>query len=114
MQFPIQHAAPSLKGKPPEELPHGLITPPPEVRQLVEEQRVKHSPEAFATGPRGELWMLNDWTIDYYFDGLNHKVIYRQTPEGPEVVAVGYDEVSAFEKAMPLEEQLTYEIYQGY
>ena len=40
------------QGQAPGKLPHGLITPPPEVRQLVEEQRAKYSPEAFATGPR--------------------------------------------------------------
>lgn len=114
MQFPIYHAALSLKGKPPEELPHGLITPPPEVRQLVEEQRARHSPEAFVKGPRGERWMLNYWTLDFYFDGLGHEVIYRETPDGPEVLAVGYDEVSAFEKVTPLEEQQNYEIYQDY
>ena len=49
MQFPIQHAAPSLRGKPPAELPHGLITPPEFVRQLVAEQKEKFGPEPFIT-----------------------------------------------------------------
>jgi hypothetical protein len=107
MQFPIYHAALSLKGKPPEELPHGLITPPPEVRQLVAEERAKHPQMADSY----ELWMLNNWTVDFYFDGLNQQVIYRETADGPEVVAVGYDEVAAFEKATPLEEQFKYQVY---
>jgi len=92
MQFPIQHAAPSLRGKPPEELPHGFIPIPPEVRQLVEEERPKWSPEAFAKSEVGELWMLNYWTLDFYFDGLGYEVIYRETPDGPVVEAVGSDE----------------------
>ena len=59
--------------------------------------------------------MLNYWTIDFYFDGLNHEVIYRETPQGPEVVAVGYDErFRLTRKATPLEEQLNYEIHPGY
>ena len=50
--------------------------------------------------------ILNEWTIDYYFDYLGHDVIYRQTPEGPEVLAVGYEEEIRLRKTMPLEEQL--------
>ncbi len=91
MQFPIQNAAPSLRGKLQAELPHGFIPIPPEVRQLVEEERATMLPQAF-NGPRGQLWMLNYWTLDFYFDDLGYEVIYRETPDGPVVVAVGSDE----------------------
>ena len=40
LTFPLHNAALDLKGKPPEELPHGLLAIPPEVRELVERERV--------------------------------------------------------------------------
>jgi hypothetical protein len=101
MRFPIYSAAYFLYGKPPEELPHGLLTIPPEVRELIEERRAEYSPEVFA---KVEITMLNDETIGWYFSDLGHEVIYRETPRGPEVLAVGYEEVLALKKMMPAEE----------
>lgn len=97
--------APSLQGGPkrPAELPHGLITPPDYVRELLDKERAKHPPEAFA---RFEERLLNEWTLQYYFDYLGHEVLYRITPQGPEVLAVGFDEILAFTKDMPLDERL--------
>jgi hypothetical protein len=37
--------------------------------------------------------MLNEWTLQYFFDDLGHEVLYCPTPKGPEVLAVGFDEV---------------------
>jgi hypothetical protein len=96
----IDPAAPSLQGKLPklpEDLPHGLITPPEKVREFVEKERAKHPPEVFA---RHEMQLLNDWTLQYYFEYLGYDVLYRPTPEGPEVLAVGFDEISARTKGM--------------
>jgi hypothetical protein len=107
----IQHAAPSFRGKPPAELPHGLITPPTEVRQALEEERLKHPPGPFA---REELGRLNCWTVDFFFDGLGHEVIYRESPEGPDVLAVGYEEVAAFKARVPFEERKELKTYFGY
>lgn len=45
---PIRHAALAFRGKPPAELPHGLLTPPDEVRRAIEEERPNHPAEAFA------------------------------------------------------------------
>ncbi len=102
LTFPLRNAALDLKGKPPEELPHGLLTIPPEVRELVEMERPKHRPEAFA---KAETGLLNSDTVGWFFDGLGHQVLYRETPRGPEVLAVGFDEVLALRKTMPEEEQ---------
>jgi hypothetical protein len=91
----IDWNAPSLRGglpRLPRELPHGLLTPPPEVRALIEKERARHPPEAFA---KGEERLLNEWTLQYYFDYLGHEVLYRPTPQGPEVLAVGFDEIFA-------------------
>src|SRR5438094_15933 len=102
MQFPLEYAALSLRGKPPEELPHGLLAVPPEVRELIEERRGNWPPEVFA----GEaLRMLNLETVSWYFDGLNMQVMYRETPQGPEVLAVGRDEVFALKQRVPYEER---------
>jgi hypothetical protein len=96
--------APSLQGGPkrPEELPHGLITPPDRVRELLEKERAKHPPQSF--GPFAER-LLNEWTLQYYFDYLGHEVLYRITPQGPEVLAVGFDEMLAYRKKTPCEQQ---------
>jgi hypothetical protein len=99
--------APSLQGKlpkRPEELPHGFIPPPEAVRELVAKEKAKF-PSGKVTAETEELW-LNDWTIQYYFDYLGHEVLYRRTPQGPEVLAVGYDEEDAVTKNMPEEELL--------
>ncbi len=111
LTFPLHNAALDLKGKPPEELPHGLLTPPAEVRELVELERTKHPPEVSA---REEVSRLCRWTIGWYFDGLGHEVIYRETPQGPEVLSVGYDEMFAFRKTTPPEEQRKLKGYLGY
>jgi hypothetical protein len=91
----IDYNAPSLRGgleRRPEDLPHGLITPPDEVRALIEKERPKHLPHAFAGA---EERLLNQCTLDYYFDYLGYEVVYRQTPLGPEVLAVGLEEIIA-------------------
>jgi hypothetical protein len=103
----IEHDAPSLQGgypRDPKDLPHGLITPPEKVRELIAQEKAKFPPEVYT--PELEEQTLNQWTIHYYFDYLGHEVIYRRTPQGPEVIAVGDDEITALRKSLPLEEQL--------
>ena len=101
----------SPQGKVPQELPHGLLTPPKEVRDLIEIERARHPPEQFG---RAEERLLNEWTIGHYFDGLGKEVLYRPTPAGPEVLAVGLEEVLHLKKAMPLDEQCRLETFLGY
>lgn len=103
----IDYNAPSLRGgldRRPEDLPHGLLTPPDEVRQLVAREKAKFAPEIF--NAEAEERILNEWTLGYYFDYLGHEVLYRQTPEGPEVLAVGFEETLTYTRDLPLEEQL--------
>lgn len=88
--FPLHNAALDLKNLSPEELPHGKLPVPPEVRELVETQRAVLRPEAFEANREK---ILNLWTIGWYFDGLCQEVLYRETPDGPVVLAVGADEV---------------------
>jgi hypothetical protein len=92
--------APSLQGKLPKlphELPHGLIVPPNRVRELIEQERKKHPAANFA---KAEERLLNEWTLQYHFDNPGHEVLYRQTPEGPDVLAVGFEEIFARTKGM--------------
>jgi hypothetical protein len=110
----IDRNAPSLREglQPrPQDLPHGLIAPPPAVREQVENERPKYRPKAFA---QAEESLLNLWTVLYYFDYLGHEVIYRQTPQGPDVLAVGEQETIALKKTLPLAEQLLLQTYLGY
>jgi len=103
----IDSNAPSLEGgypRRPEGLPHGLISPPESVRQQLSQEKAKYAPEVF--NGQVEERILNQWTLDYYFDYLGHEVIYRQTPAGPDVLAVGEEEVIQLKKTLPLEEQL--------
>jgi hypothetical protein len=41
-------------------------------------------------------------------------VIYRQAPQGPEILAVGEQEVIALKQALPLEEQLRLQTWLPY
>ena len=111
LTFPLHNAALDLKGKPPEDLPHGLLTIPPEVRELVEREREKLRPEVFEAN---EETFLNDWTVHWYFDGLGQEVLYRRRPEGPEVLAVGSDEIWALTEGRKPEKMVGLKTYAGY
>jgi hypothetical protein len=105
----IDWNAPSLRGgfpRLPGDLPHGLIVPPQEVRDDLAAANEKLLREQGFT-LNEEAWVreLNRHTVDYYFAYLDHEVVYRETPEGPEVLAVGYEEILALTKDMSLEEQ---------
>src|SRR5437868_4921976 len=91
----IEYDAPSLQGKFPKlpaDLPHGLIQPPQLVLEMIAEEGAKFPPEVW--GPHEER-IRNQWTLHYYFDYLGYEVVYRCTPQGPEVLAVGEDEIMA-------------------
>jgi hypothetical protein len=111
----IDTGAPSLRGplpRRPEDLPRGLIIPPEQVRERVAAEKQRLALQQVA--PEAEERLLNDWTVAYYFDYLGHEVIYRQTPAGPEVLAVGAQEVIALKQTLPLEEQLRLQTWLPY
>jgi hypothetical protein len=104
-QFTDQKS-PSLQGTPsggPQGLPHGFIGPPEWVRETVARERSKFPPGIFT--PEAEERLTNDLTLQHYFDGLGYEVAYRSTPRGPDVLAVGYDEILALTRGMSLEER---------
>ncbi len=109
LTFPLHNAALALKGKAPGELPHGLLTVPPEVRELVEAERAKRP------GYSEEGWRrsMNLWAVTWYYDGLGHEVLYRETSHGPEVLAVGFDEIRALTDGMRPEKMVGLQTYEG-
>ena len=74
------------------------------MRELLAQEKAKHPPHVFDAACEERI--LNQYTLDYYFDYLGHEVIYRQTPEGPDVLAVGEEEVIRLNLTMPLKDQL--------
>jgi hypothetical protein len=109
----IDNDARSLRGNlpmPAEDLPHGLITAPPEVR----ERLAQHLADYPGLSEESRLRTLNEWTLAYHFEHLCHEVLYRPTPEGPDVVTVGTDEVITLKKTTPIEEQRQLKTFLGY
>ena len=91
----------------PKDLPHGLIVPPQEVRDEIAASDEKLLREhGFTLNEEARVRELNRQTLNYYFDHLGHEVAYRETSQGPEVLAVGDQEIVALTEDMSLEEQL--------
>jgi hypothetical protein len=108
----IDLTAPSMQGgypRDPETLPHGLISPPDAAREQLARLKAQFPPEA--SDAAAEERHLNQYTIDYYFNYLGHDVVYRQTPHGPEVLAVGFEEALALQRRVGLEEYQKYQIW---
>ncbi len=81
---------------PPSEL-RGLLPTPPEVEEIVERwcQERPASPEARRRITEG-------LKMQYYFGG--HALVYRDTPKGREVLAVGDEEIRRFYRETPYPE----------
>jgi hypothetical protein len=90
----------------PQDLPHGLLKPPQEVIDALAREKAKFPPEIYSR--EVEERTLNEWTVDYLFGhqlGYFEDILYRPTPEGPEVVAVGTVPILAFTKDMAAEDR---------
>jgi hypothetical protein len=88
------------------ELPHGFLKPPQEVLDALAREKAKFLPEIY--GREYEERALNEWTVDYVFghqQGYYDDVLYRPTPAGPEVLAVGGVAIRALTKDMPDEDR---------
>jgi hypothetical protein len=106
----IDWNAPSLQRTLPalaKDLPHGLVAPPQDVRDQIAALDEKLLREhGFTMNEEARVRELNRHTLNYYFDYLGHEVAYRETPQGPDVLAVGDEEILALTNDMGLEEQL--------
>ena len=78
----------------------GLLVPPPVVLERLEETFSKYP---FEPSPEYRRAMLNRLTLSYYHPGTH--VAYRETDEGPEVVALMGDLKEFFAEATEEETQ---------
>lgn len=80
--------------------PRGLLPVPPEVEEAVAEEQARLQPyftDEYARRTRDYM------TFRHWHEGTH--VAYRYTPQGIEVLAVGWDEVGKFPKETPPEER---------
>jgi len=98
--MPPPYIGPNDRIPDPATLPRGLIAPPREVLDIIAREKARLAPNY---GPEFELFTLNDLTLLYYFQ--YQTVAYRATPHGPEVLAVGWDEIGEIVDASPPEER---------
>jgi len=96
--------------KSPEELPHGLLVVPEIVIQAVDRLATKLLP--LVATPEFRRKHVNQNTVDYYFRGYGHEVVYRSTQDGPEVLAVGLFELMAFQKALGMSSEELWETFE--
>jgi hypothetical protein len=75
--------------------PRGLLPLPPEVAEQVasEEARIERE-HGFRIAPDARQRMLDNRTLHYYYDGAY--IAYRHTPQGVEVLGVGWDEARKY------------------
>ena len=94
-----------------QDLPHGLLTPPPHVVERIAQDQAKFPPGVYSDEYAERT--MNDWTVHHYFDNpyWYFEVLYRPTPQGPEVLAIGEEEILAYTKDMPPGEQLKLETW---
>jgi hypothetical protein len=82
--------------------PRGLLTVPPEVAEQVADFEARFVREhGFSIAPEARRRMLDDWTLNYYYDDAY--IAYRRAPEGVEILAVGWEEASKYRKEHPPE-----------
>lgn len=86
-------------------LPHGLIPPPKIVQDIVAQETAKFLPEIVA--PEAVERMICDLTLQYYFEVPGYEVAYRSTPQGPDVIAFGPEEMNNLYKQLSPEEWRT-------
>ena len=72
----------------------GLLPTPPEVEEIVE-RLCKERPAS----PEARLRITEGLKMQYYFGG--HPILYRDTPRGREVLAVGMDEIGRWYRERP-------------
>ncbi len=94
----IDATYPGPRGVPLSELPRGLVPPPRYVLEEIEWLKARSR----APWPRDyEVLEINYLTLFYYYENI--LVAYRRTENGPEVLAVGGEEVGEFVDQTPQE-----------
>jgi hypothetical protein len=82
--------------------PRGLLPVPPKVAGQVADFEARFVREHGAPmDPEARQRILDDWTLNDYYDDAY--IAYRRTPQGVEVLAVGWEEASKYLEDHPLE-----------
>jgi hypothetical protein len=101
----IDATYPGPRGVPLNELPRGLVPPPPYVLEEIEWLKARSR----SPWPRDyEVLEINYLTLFYYFENI--PIVYRPTDKGPEVLAIGGEEVAEFVDKASQDELDTVEI----
>jgi hypothetical protein len=71
-----------------------VLEPPDEVREAIARDEARLQACGIAVSPEAHKRMLDDWTLSYYFRGLDGvDIAYRPTERGIELLGVGFEEV---------------------
>jgi hypothetical protein len=87
--------------------PRGLLPVPPQVKEGVAREQARLQP--YFTDEYAKR-AIDDMTLNWYYEGTD--VACRETPEGIEVLAVGWDEIGQILKDIPPEQRQDIKIRQ--
>lgn len=89
--------------RPPAEDPRGLLPTPPIVKALVAREVLKiREVLTEPITPEARQGMIDRYNLSYYFE--NRDILFRHTPQGVEVLAVGMDEIMKAYKTLSPDE----------
>lgn len=91
--------------------PRGLLPIPPEVEAIVarEETRIAQQ-HGIQITPEARKRLTDDFTLQYFYEGTD--VACRETPQGVEILAVGWDEIGDYLKTIAPERRQDVKIRQ--
>jgi hypothetical protein len=94
------------RGNPPMSYPHGLLPTPPDVRAVVakEETRLLET-HGLVLSPQAHQSLVNEQTLSHFLGG--QWISYRETTQGPDVLAVGLEEIGRLMQLLGPQELLT-------
>jgi len=91
--------------------PRGLLPVPPEVEAIIAKEEARLlSEKGIVPTPEARQRMVDSFTLQYYYEGFY--VACRATPQGPEVLAVGPEEIGQLLGGMDQEERLKIKVGQ--
>jgi hypothetical protein len=84
--------------------PRGLLPIPGEVEEIIAKEAARLLKEhGIVPTPEARRRMVDSFTLQYYYEGFH--VAYRPTSQGPEVLAVGDEEIGRLLRGMDQEER---------
>ena len=83
----------------------------PEVEAIIAKEEARLlSEKGIVPTPEARQRMVDSFTLQYYYEGFY--VAYRPTPQGPEVLAVGHEEIGQLLRGMDQGERLKIKVGQ--